>query len=704
MWGSTGRKDVDLRHLMANVCHIRSLELASMTESEGWSPLSSQRGSKGPSPRRRSKGDDQHISGIGNGLVTTSFTKLARVHALSIIGDGCIAVALAGSIFFSIDASEARWRVALYLLLTIAPFAVVTPLLGPAIDRAAGGRRGMIIVSLAGRVVIALLMSRHIDSLLLFPEAFAMLVLQKAYGVSRAALVPAVCPREDELIEANSKLSLLSSIGGVVGGSLGVGLIAIFGNGASTFLAAIIFAIGVSAALKLPQVQVAKAPVDETEKLEVRGANIVLAATAIAVLRGIVGFTTFLLAFHLRAGGDGVDVTEEGSLFGAALGAFREGGYNPDMMPDLIGTPGPPQWHLAAAGLAAGGGAFLGAKFAPDIRHRTTEERIVLGAMITTTIAAFLGAWGGGIQGTVVLAFGVGISASVGKLGFDALVQRDAPRSNHGRAFAQFEGRFQLSWAIGAFFAVISRFPIGLGAFMIAIAAGFAALSYELGRRTDRVQASSRMREVIRDRVPQKAVDKIESAKAVQTVRPVIERVAGVGRSLFSVNPSAVAGANAGQGGEEKKHLSQGQAPSNNDLAGNDGQASETAEGQRAEKRSSTNQSGRRSTDRTEIMGNDDPTIAARVPPPPTPPAATRGDDTGNTTIDAGASASAPPETPVVQTSKTDDPTPVGAMPIDQLTWGQQTKPQVSGDGVWVAAEETPEGEAGEDGQFRLWE
>ena len=103
-------------------------------------------------------------------------------------------------------------------------------------------------------------------------------------------------------------------------------------------------------------------------------------------------------------------------------------------------------------------------------------------------------------------------------------------------------------------------------------------------------------------------------------------------------------------------------------------------------------------------MGNDDPTIAARVPPPPTPPAATRGDDTGNTTIDAGASASAPPETPVVQTSKTDDPTPVGAMPIDQLTWGQQTKPQVSGDGVWVAAEETPEGEAGEDGQFRLWE
>lgn len=483
------------------------------------------------------------VSGLGNGLVTTSFTKLARVHVLSIIGDGAIAVALAGSIFFSIDPADARWRVALYLVLTIAPFAVVTPLLGPAIDRAAGGRRGMIIGSLGLRIVLALMMSQHIDSLLLFPEAFAMLVLQKAYGVSRAALVPAVCPREDELIEANSKLSLLSSIGGVVGGGLGIGLIAIFGNQASTFLAALVYIVGVVAAVKLPQVQVAPKPVDETEKLEVRGANIVLAATAIAVLRGIVGFTTFLLAFHLRSGDDGVDVTQEGSLFGAIFGTSRELGYDPDVIPDLIAVTGPPDWHLGATGLAVGGGAFLGAKFAPDIRHRTTEERIVLGAMVTIATAAFLGGWGGGIQGIVVYAFGVAISASVGKLGFDALVQRDAPRSNHGRAFAQFEGRFQLSWAVGAFIAVVGRFPISAGAFIVALAAGFAAVSYELGRRTDRVQASARVRDAIRERVPQKAVDKIESHKAVQTVKPVLGRFAQVGKTLFTAGDSSVTAA-----------------------------------------------------------------------------------------------------------------------------------------------------------------
>ena len=663
-----------------------------MTEPEGWSPLSSPQRSSSRGSRKESRKNEPIRTGIGNGLVTTSFTKLARVHFLSIIGDGAIAVALAGSIFFSIDPAEARWRVALYLILTIAPFAVVTPLLGPAIDRAAGGRRSMIIATLVLRAILALLMARHIDSLLLFPEAFVMLVLQKTYGVSRTALVPAVCPREDELIQANSKLSLLSSIGGVVGGAMGVILIAIFGNGASTILASLVFLAGASAAFKLPQVQIAKAPVDETEKLEVRGANIVLAATAIAVLRGIVGFTTFLLAFHLRAGDDGADVEEPGSLFGAALGAFREGSYDAEVMPDLIGTPGPPQWQLAVVGLAAGGGAFLGAKFAPDIRDRTSEERIVLGAMVTTALAAFLGGWGGGIQGTAVLAFGVGISASVGKLGFDALVQRDAPRSNHGRAFAKFEGRFQLTWALGAFIAVISRFPIQLGAFMIALAAGFAAVSYELGRRTDRVQSSSRIGEAIRERVPQSAVDKIESAKAVQTVKPVFARVSNVGRSLFSVGNSSVLPPSP-----------VAQSPAEGPAGSREQGADEYTNAESPNESPTTEEFRARSNDRTDIMPSADPTVAAKLPPPPTALAETAGPDSPST-IDITGEHATNDIDPQVQTGRSDDVTPVGAMPLDQLGWAAPTRPEVSGDGVWVAPEDTPDGDAGEGGQFRLWD
>ncbi len=671
-----------------------------MTEPEGWNQLSTPRRARS-SDKSSAKKSSAPKTGIGNGLVETSFTKLAKVHALSIIGDGAVAVALAGSIFFSIDPAAARLNVMLYLVLTIAPFAIVTPLLGPAIDRAAGGRRGMIIGSLVLRMVIALLMARHIDSLLLFPEAFAMLVLQKAYGVSRAALVPAVCPREDELIEANSKLSLLSSIGGLVGGALGVALIAIFNNSASTILAAIVFGFGVVAALKLPQVQIAAAPVDETEKLEVRGTNIILAATAIAVLKGVVGFTTFLLAFNLRSGTEGLELAERGSLFGAAVGRLRDESYEPSIITDIIG---PPQWHLGAAGLAAGLGVFLGAKFAPQIRNQTTEERIVLGALITAATAAFLAGWGGGVQGVVVLAFGVGISTSVGKLGFDALVQRDAPRSNHGRAFAQFEGRFQLTWAIGAFIAVVSRFPIQPSSFMIAFAATFAAGSYELGRRSKKAQASARVREAILDRVPQSAVDRIESAKAVQTVKPVFNRVARVGRSLFSVGASSVT------------------APVNE-------------REQPAPTPSRPTSSTAVPIDSTEVMPTApaDPTAASTtgsltsaaappisppestMPPPPVAvpdqagevpqPSVASAEETGDHDVDLKSSVTQDLDlSATAQPSHSEDAKHRASTIIEQQRWGNSARGGRNEDDVLPTPDANSDADDGDGGQFRLWD
>ena len=44
----------------------------------------------------------------------------------------------------------------------------------------------MVVASLALRCVLCLLMADHVDGLLLFPLAFATLVLGKAYGVARA--------------------------------------------------------------------------------------------------------------------------------------------------------------------------------------------------------------------------------------------------------------------------------------------------------------------------------------------------------------------------------------------------------------------------------------------------------------------------------------------------------------------------------------
>ena len=50
-------------------------------------------------------------------------------------------VALADSFFFDVDPSGARSKVLGFLLVSFAPFLVLAPFIGPAIDRVRGGRR-----------------------------------------------------------------------------------------------------------------------------------------------------------------------------------------------------------------------------------------------------------------------------------------------------------------------------------------------------------------------------------------------------------------------------------------------------------------------------------------------------------------------------------------------------------------------------------
>jgi hypothetical protein len=107
------------------------------------------------------------------------FGRLALTHVLMTAGDTLFAVSLAGSLFFSISPTAAKDKVLLYLLLTMGPFAVVAPALGPLIDRSRGARRAMVVASAVGRAALCPFLARDIHSLLLFPEAFAMLVLSK---------------------------------------------------------------------------------------------------------------------------------------------------------------------------------------------------------------------------------------------------------------------------------------------------------------------------------------------------------------------------------------------------------------------------------------------------------------------------------------------------------------------------------------------
>jgi hypothetical protein len=75
----------------------------------------------------------------------------------------------------------------------------------------------------------------------------------------------------------------------------------------------------------------------------------------------------------------------------------------------------------------------------------------------------------------------------VARLGFDATVQRDAPDANQGRAFAQFETRFQLAWVLAAFVPVAIPLPGPVGFLIVGVFGLVGATWYLLGMRSLRV-------------------------------------------------------------------------------------------------------------------------------------------------------------------------------------------------------------------------
>ncbi|MEM9036977.1 MAG: MFS transporter [Actinomycetota bacterium] len=377
-------------------------------------------------------------------FIVTPFARVARTHALLVAGDALVALALAGSLFFSIEPDAARVRVALYLAFTMAPFALVSPLIGPAIDRARGGRRLMVFATALVRSITCFLMVSNLDGLLLFPLAFATLVAGKGYHVAKSALVPTVVKNQDDLVQANSRLALLAGIAGALAFIPGGILLRFGGSEWVMGFAAVVFSIGAIVAMRIPPTAIATEPADEVERAELRGVGIIASASSMGILRGVVGFIAFLLAFHLRS----IDAS---TLWFGVL--------------------------LAASTL----GNMAGAIAAPMVRRTQREELILVGVLAMTTVVAGLVALLGGLGGATGLVFVIGFSAGAGKMSFDAIVQRDAPDANQGRSFARFETRFQLVWVVGAIIPTILPFDVlsvRLGYLVIAVITGFALFTY----------------------------------------------------------------------------------------------------------------------------------------------------------------------------------------------------------------------------------
>ncbi|MEU2080541.1 MFS transporter [Streptomyces albus] len=436
-----------------------------------------------------------HAGGAGE----SGLGKLIELHAVNSAGDMLITVALASTVFFSVPTGEARGRVALYLAVTMAPFALLAPVVGPLLDRLPHGRRAAMAAAMLARALLALSMAGAVATggLELYPAALGVLVSSKAYGVVRSAVVPRLLPPRISLVKANSRVTLAGLLATGAAAPAAAGLHAL-GARWPLYGAFVLFLVGTFLSFSLdPKVDSAKGerPARLTKSAEpgdgegteparsgagageprprkgagagepqprkgavageprrregaprpglrTVGGAVLNALSANAALRGLSGFLTFFLAFLLR----------EHPLHGLSAAV-----------------------SLGLAGVAAGAGNALGTALGAWLRARAPEVIITavlfcaLGVTVTATV------FYGPVAVTAVAAT-AGIVQALGKLSLDALIQRDVPEQVRTSAFARSETLMQMSWVLGGGLAMVLPLAgrLGTGVAAGVVAAGVA--------------------------------------------------------------------------------------------------------------------------------------------------------------------------------------------------------------------------------------
>ncbi len=376
-------------------------------------------------------------------------SRLIDMHGVNGIGDTLVAVGLAGTLFFSVPVGEARPRVALYLLITMAPFALLAPIIGPTLDRFQHGRRYALAATMLGRAFLALIMVGSLDSLALYPAAFGVLVMSKSYSVARSSAVPRLLPPDVTLVAANSRLSLAGIICAAVAAPIGLGL-GLIGPEWPMGAATLFFLVGMVLALRLP----GRADSDQGEtRLNMlwprragKGAGtrvtlgrpVIVAMRSAAALRALSGFLVMFLGFLLRTD----DVGARGS---AALVAV-----------------------VAAAAIGSFSGTALGAR--ARLKRPHTLQLALLAVAAAACVVAVIFA---GLAPAVGLAVAAGFSNSLAKLALDSVVQTEVPEQVRSSAFARSETLLQLAWVFGGALGLV---PFGRPWGFVVAAAGLTAM------------------------------------------------------------------------------------------------------------------------------------------------------------------------------------------------------------------------------------
>ncbi len=336
--------------------------------------------------------------------------------------DAALAVALANTLFFAAATAESTGKVLLYLLITVAPFAVIAPLIGPALDKLQHGRRIALAASSFARALLAIVMALNFDSWILYPCALGMLVLSKSFSLLKAAITPRVLPPDITLVKTNSRLTVFGLIAGGVAGALAAALSWAFGSTGALMFTAVLSIAGGLLCLRIPswvESTAGEIPVDGVGPKAKRAFPLSVTTTlwANGTIRVETGFLALFIAFVIKS------EYSESSGFTQLL---------------LLGMVG------AAAGVGGFIGNGLGARL-----PLTKPETVAILSLLATVTATL----------TAVLIPGLGTAAMVGLVGstasslakvcLDSVIQHELPEASRASAFGLSETVLQLSWVFG---------------------------------------------------------------------------------------------------------------------------------------------------------------------------------------------------------------------------------------------------------------
>ena len=389
--------------------------------------------------------------------------RLFDLHALSCAGDTLIAIGLAGTIFFNVPLGEARSKVALYLLITMVPFALLAPVVGPLLDHFRHGRRYALAVTMLGRAFLAYVIADNLFGWGLYPAAFGVLALSRAYGVARSAAVPRLLPQGVGLSQVGARASVYGTFAGAIVAP--VGLLAFkFGPQWSLRVASIIFLVGMVVSLRLPPRADSEPPeavprpwrtmlrLGRGEDRPLSGPLIVATLIGAASLRLLYGFTLLFLAFVIMA--DQLDTT----LLGNDIG--RQGAVG------LIGG-------------ALAVGTFLSTAVGTRLRIRRPLALQSAGLTVTAAVGV-LAALFHNLAMVTLLALITAVFSGIAKLAIDASIQERVPERLRASAFAHSETVLMVAWVLGGGLGIIplpGRLGVALAALLAVVAAARAGWS-----------------------------------------------------------------------------------------------------------------------------------------------------------------------------------------------------------------------------------